>query len=51
MSILIKGLGHEKHRLHFTKVTFFTKCQFEDMVKMDKCPSKWAWLIQISHIE
>jgi hypothetical protein len=26
MSILKKGLGHEKHMLHLTKVTFLTKC-------------------------
>jgi hypothetical protein len=36
---------------HLIKVTFLTKCQAEDLVKMDKCPSKWPWLIQISHIE
>jgi hypothetical protein len=55
MSILTKGLGHEKHMLHLTKVTFLTKCQVENLVKMDKCPSKcpskWPWLNQISHIE
>jgi len=51
MPILIKGLGHEKHMLHFIKVTSFTKCQIEDIVKMDKCPSKWPWLSQIGHIE
>jgi hypothetical protein len=32
-------------------MTFLTKCQVEDVVKMDKCPSKWPWLIQIGHIE
>jgi hypothetical protein len=51
MSILTKGLGHEKHMLHLTKVTFLTKCQVENMVKMDKCPSKWPWLSQIGHIK
>jgi len=51
MFILIKGLGHEKYMLHFTKMIFYTKCQAEDLVKMDKCPSKWPWLNQIGHIE
>jgi hypothetical protein len=32
-------------------MTFLTKCQAEDLVKMDKCPSKWPWLSQISHTE
>jgi hypothetical protein len=32
-------------------MTFLTKCQVEDLVKMDKCPSKWPWLNQIGHIE
>jgi len=32
-------------------MTFLTKCQVEDLVKMDKCPSKWPWLNQISHID
>jgi hypothetical protein len=32
-------------------VTFLTKCQAEDLVKMDKCPSKWPWFTQIGHIE
>ncbi len=40
MSILTKGLKHEKHMLiwlvHLTKVTFLIKCQIENMVKMDK---------------
>jgi hypothetical protein len=45
MSILTKGLGHEKHMLHLTK------WQVEDLVKMDKCPSKWPWLSQIHDIE
>jgi hypothetical protein len=51
MSILIKGLRHETHMLHLTKVTFLIKCQVEDLVKMNKCPSKWSWLNQIDHIE
>ncbi len=25
-----------------------TKCQVEDLVKMEKCPSKWPWLNQIT---
>jgi hypothetical protein len=32
-------------------MTFLTKCQVEDLVKMNKCPSKWPWLNQIGHIE
>jgi hypothetical protein len=32
-------------------MTFFTKCQIKDLVKMDKCPSKWPQLNQIGHIE
>jgi hypothetical protein len=32
-------------------MTFFTKCQVEDLVKMDKCSSKWSWFNQIGHIE
>jgi hypothetical protein len=32
-------------------MTFLTKCQAEDLVKMDKCPSKWPWLSQIGHID
>jgi hypothetical protein len=32
-------------------MTFFTKCQVENLVKMDKYPSKWPWLNQIGHIE
>jgi hypothetical protein len=55
MSILTKILGHEKHILCFTntfdKVTFLTKCRYEDLVKMDKCLSKWPWFYQIDHIE
>jgi hypothetical protein len=30
---------------------FLTKCQTKDLVKMDKCPSKWPWFSQINHIE
>jgi len=37
--------------VHLTKVTFSTKCQAKNLVKMDKCPSKWPWLSQIGHIE
>jgi hypothetical protein len=46
-----EGLRHEKHILHLTKMTFLTKCQAKDLVKMDKCPSKWPWLNQISNIK
>jgi hypothetical protein len=51
MSILTKSLRHEKHMLHLTKMTFMTKCRVEDLVKMDKCPSKWPWLNQIDHYD
>jgi hypothetical protein len=37
--------------LHLIKVTFFTKCQVEDLVKMDVGPSKWPLLKQIGHID
>jgi hypothetical protein len=37
--------------IHLTKVTFFTKCQTKNLIKMDKCPSKWLWFNQIGHIE
>jgi hypothetical protein len=40
-----------KSMLHLTKVNILTKCQIKDLVKMDKCPSKWPWLNQIGHIE
>jgi len=36
---------------HLTKVTFLTKCQAKDLVKMDKCPSTWPWFSRIGHIE
>jgi hypothetical protein len=32
-------------------MTFLTKCQVKNLVKMDKCPSKWPWFNQIRHIE
>jgi hypothetical protein len=32
-------------------VTFLTKCQAKDLVKMDKYSSKWPWLSQIGHVE
>jgi hypothetical protein len=55
MSILTKGLGHEKTcyiwLVHLTKVTFLTKYQVEDLVKMDKRSLKWSWLSQIGYIE
>ncbi len=37
--------------VHLNKVTFFTKYQAEDLVKMNKCPSKWPWFSQIGHTE
>jgi hypothetical protein len=37
--------------MHLTKMTYLTKCQVEDLVEMDKRPSKWPWFSQISHIE
>jgi len=37
--------------IHLTKVTFLIKCQAKDLIKMNKCPSKWSWLNQIGHIE
>ncbi len=51
MSFLTKGLEYEKHMLHLTKVTYLAKCQVEDLVKMDKRPSKSPWFNQIDHIE
>ncbi len=33
------------------KVIILIKCQVKILVKMDKCPSKWPWFIQIGHIE
>jgi hypothetical protein len=32
-------------------MTFLTKCQVKNLVKLDKCPLKWPWLSQIGHIE
>ncbi len=37
--------------LNLTLEIFLTKCEVEDLVKMDKCPSKWSWFTQIGHIE
>ncbi len=55
MFILTKGLEHGKHMLHLivhlTKLTFLTKFQVENLVKMDKQPSKWPWLNQIDHYD
>jgi hypothetical protein len=55
MSILTKILGHENicyiGIVHLIKVTFLIKYQIENLIKMDKCPSKWPWLNQIGHIE
>jgi hypothetical protein len=54
LSIFTKGLGHEKTcyiwAVHLTKMTFLTQCQTNNLVKMDKCLSKWPWLNQIVHI-
>ncbi len=35
----------------FIWLVHLTKCQVKDMVKMNKCPSKWPWFSQIGHIE
>jgi hypothetical protein len=55
MSILTKGLGHKKHMLHFISTfdenDLFTKCQVEDLIKMDKRPSKSPWFNQIDHYD
>jgi len=32
-------------------VTYLTKCQAKDLVKMDKHPPKWPWFSQIGHIK
>ncbi len=32
-------------------MTFLTKCQAKDIIKMEKYPSKWPWFSQIGHIE
>jgi hypothetical protein len=32
-------------------MTFLTKCQAKDLIKMDKCPSQWPWFNQIGHIK
>jgi hypothetical protein len=32
-------------------MAFLTKSEAKDLVKMDKCPSKWPWFSQIGHIE
>ncbi len=32
-------------------MTYLIRCQVEDLVKMDKDPSKWPWLSQIGYIE
>jgi hypothetical protein len=37
--------------VHLIKMTFLTKCHVENLVKINKCPSKWPWLNQIGHIE
>jgi hypothetical protein len=31
--------------IHLTKMISFTKCQAKDLIKMDKCPSKWPYWI------
>ncbi len=52
---MIKSFEYEKTcyilQVHLIKMTLLTKCQIEDLVKMDKCSSKWPWLSQIGHIE
>jgi hypothetical protein len=37
--------------VHLTKVAFKIKSQTKNLVKMDKCPSKWPWLNQIDHFD
>ncbi len=37
--------------IHLTKMTILTKCQAKNLVKMDKCPSKWPWFNQIDHLD
>jgi hypothetical protein len=37
--------------VHLTEMIFLTKCQAENLVKMNKWPSKWPWLNNIGHIE
>jgi hypothetical protein len=37
--------------LHLIKMIFLTRSHAEDLVKKDKCPSKWPQLNQIGHIE
>jgi hypothetical protein len=37
--------------VHLTNVTYLTKCQAKDLVKMDKHPPKWPWFSQIGHIK
>ncbi len=32
-------------------MTYLTKCQAQDLVKMDERPSNWPWFSQIGHIE
>jgi hypothetical protein len=51
MCILTIDLGHEKHMLHLTKMTFLTKCQAKDLAKVDNCPWKWPWFNQIGHLD
>ncbi len=51
---MTKILGHEKKSyillVNLIKVTFLTKCQIEDLVQMNKCPSKWPWFNQIDYL-
>jgi len=37
--------------IHSIKMNYLTKCQTQNLVKMDKYPSKWPWFSQIGHIE
>jgi hypothetical protein len=37
--------------VNLIKMTFLTKCQAKNLIKMNKCSSKWAWLSQIGHIK
>jgi hypothetical protein len=40
MVVLTKGLGHERHKLFFTKMTFFTMQQTKHLIKKAKGPSR-----------
>jgi len=37
--------------VHLTKVTYLIMGQTQNLVKMNKHPSKWPWFNQIGHIK